>query len=187
MPTAMMKQVVDLCGISQNEFESKWDKAKTIVTEQYNLTKDKDPRFYELAVGILKKMLGEQCVAKLGWKNKAEQLQSILEADNTWDIYEVMSEEPDLAFILTDSAAALKDAWLNKDVSFFSALLKPHLEHSSMYGIPAYKADVKRRIIEVMLLAGMDVSTQRIETLDSIISEVFELHKRSMASQYVIG
>jgi hypothetical protein len=47
----------DKAGVSTDRVEHLWDKAKSIVKKQYEITKKDGERFYSLVVGILKKML----------------------------------------------------------------------------------------------------------------------------------
>lgn len=57
MPNNIIKSFAEKSGKSEKEVERLWNRASDIVATDYDLKKD-DDKYYELVVGILKKMLG---------------------------------------------------------------------------------------------------------------------------------
>lgn len=75
MPAPMIDKIADVCEFSKKDIEDKYAKAKEIVKEQYPDIEEGSMRFFTIVTGILKKMIGKDCVGKLGWNedlNKSE-------------------------------------------------------------------------------------------------------------------
>lgn len=56
MPANIVKSFAKKSGESEERVEELWNKAKKLVKDEYDIPEDSD-RFYQLVVGILKKML----------------------------------------------------------------------------------------------------------------------------------
>jgi hypothetical protein len=66
MPANMVQTIVDKCQYSQSDAEDMWSEAKK-AAKKSGVGEDSD-RFYQVTVGILKNMLSEGCLKKLGWQ-----------------------------------------------------------------------------------------------------------------------
>lgn len=58
MPSAYVYKMADEVGISKEEAERRYEKAKQIVTDSYEKTEDDGEEFYALVTGVFKKSLG---------------------------------------------------------------------------------------------------------------------------------
>ncbi len=183
MPGPMLKKVSDVCELSMERVEHLWEKSKGLVKEQYPDVDEDTGKFYEITVGILRQMLGEDCVKKLGWKTKAEQLIAVMEDYGTWDYYSMLSDQPYVDIdTLQKALDVLKEAWLAKDEAFFYNLLRGHFEKcvSQEQLRDSILSDIKTRILEVANLLDMRVTTERATMLDDILRRTFERFEQSM-------
>lgn len=57
MPAKIIQSFADKSGKSEKEVENLWKKSKLIVKKEYPDVKEDSDKFYEIIVGILKKML----------------------------------------------------------------------------------------------------------------------------------
>jgi hypothetical protein len=57
VPVNILKHFAQKSGKDISEIEPLWSKAKDIVKKQYPKVSDKDDNYYEIVVGVLKKML----------------------------------------------------------------------------------------------------------------------------------
>jgi hypothetical protein len=57
MPAPSIEKFAKESGKSKKEVEKLWNKAKKIVSKEYPKIKEKNPRFWKLTTGIVKKML----------------------------------------------------------------------------------------------------------------------------------
>jgi len=71
MPVNMLQKISKTCDITPDDLEKYWDDAKN-QAENKGL-KEGDPNFYKFVVGVLKKIIGEKCVKKLGWNESSDE------------------------------------------------------------------------------------------------------------------
>jgi hypothetical protein len=183
MPGPMLKKITDVCGIPEDRVEHLWDKAKGLVKEQYSDVEAESGKFYELTVGILRTMIGKECVEKLGWKTKAEQLVAVMEDYGTWDYYSMLSDQPYVSIeTLKQALETLEKAWLAKDEAFFYNLLRGHFEKCIAQEQLRHTIliDVKTRILEVANLLDMRVTTERATILDDLLRRTYDRFEQSM-------
>ena len=58
MPSNIIKSYSSKTGTTEQEVESKFEKAKEVVKKQYPDVEEDSSQFYQIVVGVLKKMVG---------------------------------------------------------------------------------------------------------------------------------
>ena len=66
MPEAFIDKINKICGISKDRLETLWSKAEEIAQKEYEVKKSDGDKYYQVVTGIFKKMLGKDCLNKLG-------------------------------------------------------------------------------------------------------------------------
>ena len=77
MPSSLVTKISTECSMSIGKAEELWKKAEDLAGERGLQSNDK--RYYPYVVGILKNMVGKECLGKLGWSPPSNQKSEAVE------------------------------------------------------------------------------------------------------------